>query len=361
MAITKVIDPIPEAPQRGVDTQEQFDQKADAFLKRLETLDDDLNEWKDQCNQTQTEINNAESQAYQHKENARKWASEAEDTQVDDGEHTGYSAYHYSKKAEAEKNEAYNHKENARKWASEAEDTQVDDGEYQGYSARNWAAKAHKWANAPEDSLVDDGERTGYSAYHFYQKVLQVSANAGFKGEWDETVTYNLGESVSYNSLVYVSLQNNNTGKNPESEPDYWVLLGKDYDWDILDIQNKLAALTTTPAPFGIPYLTEDGYIDPFISSQYPINQLQNLFGVISDFSFTASTVYQANESAFIYTVVGSSDVTFYLGDTNPPDSFLILKANNTVCLFVPKGKYVEFSADTSAKIMSREGSNVFV
>ena len=57
MAITKVIDPIPEAPQRGVDTQEQFDQKADAFLKRLETLDDDLNEWKDQCNATAQEVN----------------------------------------------------------------------------------------------------------------------------------------------------------------------------------------------------------------------------------------------------------------------------------------------------------------
>ena len=55
MAITNVIDPIPEAPQRS--NPDDFYDKADIFLKRLETLDDDLNEWADQCNTTAQQVN----------------------------------------------------------------------------------------------------------------------------------------------------------------------------------------------------------------------------------------------------------------------------------------------------------------
>ena len=118
MAITKTIDSIPTAPTRS--DPDNFDSRADAFLTRIETLDDDLNEWADQCNSTQTEINTSETRcetyknqaesaktsaesardtAQTHRDNAYKWAAEAEDTQVNDGTHTGYSAYHWATKA----------------------------------------------------------------------------------------------------------------------------------------------------------------------------------------------------------------------------------------------------------------------
>ena len=169
MAITKVIADIPPAPKRS--DPANFDERADAFLGRIETLDDDLNEWATQCNQTQQEINQARDDAYNYKEQAYKWAQENEDTQVDDSVHTGYSAYHWAQKAYG--------------WASTAEDVEFTDGVHTGYSAYHWSKKAEeqaekatqsateafKWANEQEDVLLSFGDKQGYSAYHWAQKV----------------------------------------------------------------------------------------------------------------------------------------------------------------------------------------------
>lgn len=59
MAITKKIDPIPTAPSRS--DPENFDERADTFLKRLETLDDDLNEWASQANSTAAQVNSTQN------------------------------------------------------------------------------------------------------------------------------------------------------------------------------------------------------------------------------------------------------------------------------------------------------------
>ena len=356
MAITYTIPDIPEAPSRS--DPQNFDERADAFLSRIETLDEDLNTWASQCNQTQTEINQARDDAYTYKDYAYKWATESEDTQVSDDVNTGYSAYHWAKKAY--------------KWANTAEDTQVTDGEHTGYSAYHWAKKAetyrdqtYQWANADEDVLVDDGTHQGYSAYHYYQKIQSIVANTNFKGEWDSATTYNTGESVSYDGIVWISIVDNNQGVEPGSDDTKWASLGKKYDWDLLEIQNKLYGLVTIPTPYGIPYLDESGYIDNYISQNWVDNTFQstfsNHFSTVSDFTFTANTVYQAQDNTVIYAVIGSADVTYTFGSSNPPSQTLTLKANNTISLVVPKGFYVQFSADTSAKVLSKEGSNVFV
>ena len=273
MAITKIIDPIPPAPTRS--NPENFDERADAFLKRIETLDEDLNEWAEQCNQTQQEINEAKDIAVQAKNDAQ--------------------------------------------------------------TVLNYLA----------------------SEYHY-------------RGEWDANTTYNTGDSISYNGYVYLSKQDNNINKQPDTNPDWWLKISisesdiqqgieRWYDdtlsWEILDIQTKLAALTLDPVPYGIPYLDENGYIDKFVSSNFLVQQFSN----VSDFIFSANTVYQAQYNAVIYTVIGGSDVTLTYGANNPPDKTLTLKANNTICLFIPKGFYVQFSADTTAQILSKEVSNVFV
>lgn len=356
MAITQRLSEIPTPPSRS--DPANFDERADEFLGHFPTLQQELNTVIDQTNQTQDEINTSENNAYQHKENAYKWAQEAEDTEVNDGEHTGKSAYNWAKKAH--------------KWANEAEDVQVNDGENQGYSAFHWVKKAEKirnqtyqWANADEDTLVNDGVHQGYSAYHFYQKIQKIIASANFKGDWNSTTVYNVGDVVNYDGVVYLSLIDNNQGIEPGTDDTYWAVLGKDYDWDILDIQTKLAALTLDPVPYGIPYLDENGYIDKFVSEDLRNSVAQDYvtqqFSNISDFTFSANTVYQAQYNAVIYVVIGSSDVTLTYGTNNPPDKTLTLKVNNTICLFVPKGFYVQFSADTTAQILSKEVSDVFV
>ena len=64
MAITKKIDPIPTAPSRS--DPENFDERADAFLKRIETLDEDLNEWASQANSTAGEVNSMRNATYSY-------------------------------------------------------------------------------------------------------------------------------------------------------------------------------------------------------------------------------------------------------------------------------------------------------
>jgi len=106
MAITQQITQAPPAPQRS--EPDTFADKADAFVAWLEGLSDELNTWASQANSTADEVNqnanDAETfkqQAEQARDYAYKWATEAEDTLVNDGVNPeGYSAYHYAKKSE---------------------------------------------------------------------------------------------------------------------------------------------------------------------------------------------------------------------------------------------------------------------
>jgi len=57
-----------------------------------------------------------------------------------------------------------------------------------------------------------------------------------YRYTWDNTETYALGAEVYYNDNYYYSLQAANTGKNPESEASWWVLVAAvdddDYAFD---------------------------------------------------------------------------------------------------------------------------------
>ena len=335
MAINKVIDPIPEAPQRS--DPQNFDERADAFLKRIETLDDDLNEWANQCNQTQAEINQARDDAqsardtaYQHKENAYKWANENEDTQVDDGEHTGYSSYHWAKKSEKLRDQAY-------KWANEDVDTQVDDGVHQGYSAYHWMKKTEILKN---------------------ETLQAITSGSNYKGDWDSSQTYSVGDTVKYQDMLWISLVDNNQGVEPGADESKWLSISRVPEFADSWVGGNLV---TQPEPYMIPVLNEEGFIDVFISDKWFPDKFQSEFKRISSFTMSANTVYQAQHNCILYAVVGSSDITFYLDANNPPNESITLKANNTCSLVIPKGFYLKSSTDLSVKILSKEGSNVLV
>ena len=46
-----------------------------------------------------------------------------------------------------------------------------------------------------------------------------------YKGVWDNSATYNKDEITRYGNKFYVSLQDNNTNKQPDTETDFWVEL----------------------------------------------------------------------------------------------------------------------------------------
>ncbi|WP_029689422.1 hypothetical protein [Thermoanaerobacter sp. A7A] len=104
MTINTIITSAPPAPQRS--NPDTFADLADAFVSWLGTLDDQLNQWASEVNTTQSEINQNKIDTETARDIAYKWANENEDTQINDGIHTGYSAYHWSKKAELYKTQA---------------------------------------------------------------------------------------------------------------------------------------------------------------------------------------------------------------------------------------------------------------
>jgi len=337
MAITKTIRTLPTPPTRS--DPANFDERADNFLGELPGFGEDLNEYASQCNQTQAEINQARDDAFTARDTAQQY-----------------------------RDQAYTHKENAYKWAQEAEDTQVDDGEHQGYSAYHYKEKARKWAVAPEDSQVTDGHHTGYSAFHYAEKArkyFQYGGLGNFKGVWDSTTTYSFGDYVFYKDAFWVSMTDNNTGNEPNDNSTYWKQTSDEAIWLVYAMWEAFSVLTQKPWPYGIPYLDENGYITPFIDAEWLHGEITNWwtpkFSNIDSFSFTANTVYQAQEDVILMLTVGSSDVTFSIGSSNPPDQNITLKANNTVTLFVPKDFYVQFSADTTATILTKEAENAFI
>jgi hypothetical protein len=54
-------------------------------------------------------------------------------------------------------------------------------------------------------------------------------ASANFDGEWDSSKSYTHPVSVIYNNVYYLSLQDS-TGKEPDTNPTYWVSFNPEYN-----------------------------------------------------------------------------------------------------------------------------------
>lgn len=97
----------------------------------------------------------------QFRDDAFEWATRAEDNQfTDSAGQTGYSAFHWKKKAEAEKSVAETARtaaqaarDKASQWSDEAEDVEVETGRY---SAFHWAQKAATFNPADYVDLTSD-------------------------------------------------------------------------------------------------------------------------------------------------------------------------------------------------------------
>lgn len=104
--ITQVLSNFTNLINRDTMSQSQISTAGDTTFSELQTILTELDTFKDQANALATGANtdatNAETAATNagtSEENAYKWAQEDEDTEVDDGVNTGYSAYHWAQKA----------------------------------------------------------------------------------------------------------------------------------------------------------------------------------------------------------------------------------------------------------------------
>jgi len=116
------------------------------------------------------------------------WASENEDTPVDDGIRTGYSSFHWSTKSEDHATDSENAKVEAQvardfahAWATEAEDVPVDDGvNPPGFSAYHWAQKAEEVVVGGLDaSAIDyDNAASGLTATNVQDAIDESDGRA---------------------------------------------------------------------------------------------------------------------------------------------------------------------------------------
>jgi hypothetical protein len=184
---------------------------------------------------------------------AEKWATEAEDIEVEPGK---YSAYHWAQKSEDSRilslshadaaatsagladtwrlasansattsalraTDSLNYSVKAGKWAEEAEDVEVEVGKYSAYhwaqkaedhsasasgssvSAGLSAVEAEKWATEAEDVEVEPGL---YSAYHWAQKAADAAnlyvSDAPYDISWDADTTHTASKNALYDILV---------------------------------------------------------------------------------------------------------------------------------------------------------------
>ena len=56
--------------------------------------------------------------------------------------------------------------------------------------------------------------------------VVQGTVGAGMGVEWKETISYKIGDIISWLDRVYVSIDNDNQNYDPESNPDFWLIIG---------------------------------------------------------------------------------------------------------------------------------------
>ena len=155
MAITKVIPPIPPAPRRS--NPVDFDAKAEAFLTRLETLDEDLNEWASQVNTTQSQINSTISSAVNN------------------------AVYAATSKVNQMKEEVLDAKDQVEIYHSDVVNLKAQINGYY-YNVRDW-----------------------------YNRIIAIAQSLSFKGEWVDGTVANIGDVYGYAGALWISLIDNNT------------------------------------------------------------------------------------------------------------------------------------------------------
>ena len=129
-----------------------------------------------------------------------------------------------------------------------------------------------------------------------------------YQGVWISTKTYGIGQIVTYNGLVYISLQSNNTNQPPDTNPDYWGPMG-----------------STLGAPFptaGIPVST--GSAGPWAASIPPAS-----FAYVTiPNTFTKKTTMQGQ----LEVLVPDGSSAFWLGQPQAPNGkglFITADSNN--------------------------------
>ena len=79
--------------------------------------------------------------------------------------------------------------------------------------------------------------------------------------EWNGSTTYALGDRVILTSThkVYESLQAGNVGKNPVTEPTWWIEVGPTNRWRVFDTSNTTQTVTDGGSPPTITYTLRPG------------------------------------------------------------------------------------------------------
>lgn len=64
---------------------------------------------------------------------------------------------------------------------------------------------------------------------------------------WSSTTTYSQDQRVRYGDFVYVSLQNSNLDKQPDTNPTWWLRYGPSNRWAMFDTSNSTKTVATSP------------------------------------------------------------------------------------------------------------------
>jgi hypothetical protein len=64
---------------------------------------------------------------------------------------------------------------------------------------------------------------------------------------WSSTTTYSQDQRVRYGDFVYVSLQNSNLNKQPDTNPTWWIRYGPSNRWAMFDTSNSTKTVAASP------------------------------------------------------------------------------------------------------------------
>lgn len=64
---------------------------------------------------------------------------------------------------------------------------------------------------------------------------------------WSSTTTYSKDQRVRYGDFVYVSLQNSNLNKQPDTNPTWWLRYGPSNKWAMFDTNNSTKTVAAPP------------------------------------------------------------------------------------------------------------------
>jgi hypothetical protein len=65
--------------------------------------------------------------------------------------------------------------------------------------------------------------------------------------DWSSSATYSTGNRVLYQQYIYESLQNANTGKQPDISPTFWLRVSPSNRWAMFDTSNSTKTVAAAP------------------------------------------------------------------------------------------------------------------